>query len=144
MSRSSCKAEGMQLNVLSVADYLQLVSNGLITNETTLTGKPRAGAAMVARHAQRHPGHDRQPGRGLRDQQEVRGKPGPGGCGGAEGSAGHLDRSVEDATAGVTQTRRPGRICKHVLLDMGLLKQPLDLSQAFSNDFLPNRDKHRP
>jgi NitT/TauT family transport system substrate-binding protein len=40
-------AQGYPVNTLRVADYLQLVGNGLITNETTISQKPELVKAMV-------------------------------------------------------------------------------------------------
>jgi len=39
------RSEGYSLTELRVADYVQLASNGLITNEKTISEKPRSGQA---------------------------------------------------------------------------------------------------
>ena len=72
------RAQGYAVDVIPVADYVQLASNGLITNETTIAEQPGPGAAHGPGHPARHRRYRRQPGRGLRDQQEVRREAGPG------------------------------------------------------------------
>jgi NitT/TauT family transport system substrate-binding protein len=42
------KARGYDIQVLRVADYMELVSNGLVTNETTLAANPALAAALAA------------------------------------------------------------------------------------------------
>lgn len=130
------KAQGYALHELRVADYVQLASNGLITNEATLNEKPDLVRRMVEALL-----------KGLRDtlanpdeayeiskkyvenlaqadekiQKEV------------------LARSIE-----LWQAERLGysdprawQNMHETLLKMGLLKQPLDVSRAFTNQFVP-------
>ena len=55
------KAQGYEVDVIRVADYIQLVSNGLITNEKTAAENPELVQSDGSRHAKGHPGHDDQP-----------------------------------------------------------------------------------
>jgi NitT/TauT family transport system substrate-binding protein len=41
------EAQGMAVNVIRVADYVDLASNGMITNETTIAERPDLVRAMV-------------------------------------------------------------------------------------------------
>ena len=67
------EAEGYQLNEIRVADYVQLASNGIITNEATIKADP----GLVRRINDGVPagtgGHAGGPGGSLRHQHEVRG-----------------------------------------------------------------------
>jgi NitT/TauT family transport system substrate-binding protein len=129
-------SQGYEVDVLRVADYLQLVSNGLITNEKTLAENPDLVRRMV---------------RGmLRGIQDTAADP--------EGAYEISKKYVENlaqadpqAQMAVLKTsielyqREPWGASdpqawenmQQVLLDIGLLKEPLDLSRAFSNAYLP-------
>jgi len=119
-----------------VADYVSLASNGLITNEKTLSGNPRLVRAMVKAILQ-----------GVADtisDPEAA----------YNASLAYVDTLAQADTAAQTavlaatielwKTDRPGYSdpkawdnMQAVLLDMGLLTQSLDLSRAFTNDYLP-------
>jgi NitT/TauT family transport system substrate-binding protein len=130
------RAEGYNLNELRVADFIQLASNGLITNEKTMaenpdlvrrmvkaflqglsdtitdpTGAYETSKAFVANLAQLDPVVQRQ----------------------------KLVTSIELWKADRLGFSQPKawESMQAVLLDMGLLTQPLDLSKAFSNEFIP-------
>ena len=130
-------AQGVEFTEVRVADYLQLVSNGLITNEKTLQENPELVRGMVRALPQGHSGHARptrtRPTRSARNTWRTwprptrpsrsRSWPPPSSCG--------------RPTSRATPTRRPGRTCNDLLVDMGLLTEPQDLSKAFTNDFIP-------
>jgi NitT/TauT family transport system substrate-binding protein len=130
------QAQGYVLNQLRVAKYVQLASNGLLTNENTIAQHPDLVRAMVTALL-----------KGLADtiadpegayeislkyvenlaqadaavQREV------------------LNRSIE-----LWLAERPGysdpqawQNMQDTLLQMGLLTEPLDLNQAFTNEFVP-------
>ena len=127
---------GYEVDVIGVADYLSLVSNGLITNETVLSQNPELVRRMVraivrgvqstiadpeeayqitTRHVENLAQADQQA------QKEV------------------LRTSIDlyqQAPWGRSDPQAWENM-HQVLLDMGLLTQPLDLTQAYSNDFLP-------
>jgi NitT/TauT family transport system substrate-binding protein len=130
------RAQGYNLTELRVADYIQLASNGLITNEKTISENPDLVRRMVKAFL-----------RGLADTI-------------ADPAAAYetskiyvenlaqldavvqkqkLATSIEQWKADRLGYSQPKawESMQAVLLDMGLLTQPLDLSKAFSNDFLP-------
>jgi len=130
------RAQGYTLSELRVADYYNLAGNGLITNETTLTGKPDLVRRMVA--ALLHGISDT-----VADPQAA-----------YQTSLGYVDNLAQaDATiqkqvlATTIELWKADRLgysdpkawanMQAVLLDMGLLSQPLDLSKAFTNEFVP-------
>lgn len=133
------RAQGYEVSLLRVADYLPLVGNGLLTNEDTLKENPELVRRMV-----------RATYRGIADtladpdeayeiskkyvenlaqadarvQKEV------------------LKTSVElylsgaDARLGYSDPQAWQNM-QDVLLHMGLLSRPLELEAAYRNDFLP-------
>jgi NitT/TauT family transport system substrate-binding protein len=130
------RARGYSLTELRVADYVQLASNGLITNETMATANPALVRGMVAAFL-----------RGLSDtiadpasayQISL----------GYVNTLAQADSSVQKQVLATSielwKAPRLGESnssawdnMQAVLLDMGLLAQPLDLSKAFTNQFLP-------
>ncbi len=127
---------GYQVNTFGVADYLELVSNGLITNEATLQENPELVRKMV-----------RAILKGIEDTA-------------ADPDAAYaiatkyvdnlsqadqdIQKQVLAATIKLYQTDPWGysdpaawENMQTVMLDMGLLNAKQDLSQVFSNDYLP-------
>ena len=130
------RAQGYEVNEILVAEYLQLASNGLITNEKTLTENPELVRAMVDAFL-----------KGLADaildpdgayelskihvpnlaeadeavQKEVLARSI------ALWKAEHLGYSEAQAWENMQDT----------LLQMGLLEEALEIEQAFKNEFLP-------
>jgi len=130
------RAQGYHLNELRVADYVQLASNGLITNEKTAAGNPNLVRSVVA--ALLHGISDT-----IADPENA-----------YQISLGYVDtlaqanttvqKQVLATSIGLWKADRLGASnpaawvnMQTVLLDMGLLTQPLDLSKAFTNQFLP-------
>ena len=133
------RAEGYDLDVMTVSDYLSLVANGLITNEATIQKQPELVRAMVkattrgVEYAAQHPDEaydiclkyvenlaDLTPA-----EQEVQ-------------------KQVLQASIKLWQVDQPGytdpqawQNMEDLLLQMQLIKNPLDLSAAYSNEFLP-------
>jgi NitT/TauT family transport system substrate-binding protein len=129
-------SRGFPVNVVRVADYVHLASNGLITNEQTIAQHPDLVRAMVG--AILH---------GLRDvladpdqafeicKQYVSG---------LDQADQAVQRQVLEASIGFWKADRLGYSdpqswanMQQVLVSMGLVAEPLDLNRAFSNDFLP-------
>jgi len=131
------EAQGEVINLVRVSDHADLVSNGLVLSEALVEGQPERVRQIVAafdqalRYTIEHPDEAFEIAtgyvEGLDDpaiaatQQEV------------------LARSIE-----LWQAERLGESrlaawesMQAVLLEMGLLANPLDLAAAFTNDFLP-------
>lgn len=129
------KSEGYSVNVLRTADYIKLVSNGLITNETTIQNNPNLVKKMVAALV-----------KGLQD------------------TLSNPDEAYQISTKYVTDLKADDPVQKQVLtttldfmktdhvgysqeqawenmqsvlLEMGLITSKLDLSKAFTNQFVP-------
>ncbi len=130
------RAQGYDLTELRVADYVQLASNGLITNETTAAGNPDLVRGMVA--ALLHGLSDT-----IADPEAA-----------YQISLGYVETLAQADTAVQKQVLatsidlwKADRLgesnpaawenMQTVLLDVGLLTQPLDLSKAFTNEFIP-------
>ena len=130
------RAQGYELNEIRVADYVQLASNGLITNEKTIAENPDLVRRMVSvlvkglADTMANPDEAYQLSKkhipDLTDadqpvQMQV------------------LTRSIE-----LWKTDRVGysdprawENMHDLLLDMKLLAKPLDISKAFTNEFVP-------
>ena len=130
------RSRGIDVDVIRVADVLKLVGNGLITNEATLKDNPELVQRMV--RATLH---------GIQDTindpdaaYEV--------CKKYVENLAQADQKVQQeilkTTSALWVTDRLGysdpqawQNMQQVLLDMGLLTAPLDLTQAFTNRFVP-------
>lgn len=130
------EAMGYELDVLRVADYLQLVSNGLITNEQTLKDNPDLVRRMVKATLQGIADTIEDPEAAYQISKKY-----------VENLA-QADESVQKkvlaGSIDLYQTAPLGysdpqawKNMQDVLLEMELLKEPLDTDQAFTNEYLP-------
>jgi len=130
------QAKGYDVNLLSVADYIQLVSNGMITNEKTLKETPGLVKSMVAATLQgitytsAHPDEAYQISKKYVEnlsktdpvvQQQI---------------LATTIRQWQLDPAGYSDPQAWNNM-QDILLKMGLLKKSLDINQAFSNAYLP-------
>ena len=129
------RAQGYEINVIRVADYSQLAGNGIITNETVIAENPE----MVRRFV----------GAAIRGLEDVLADPEEAYtiCEKYVEGLTEADRSVQMEvlnlsidfwradTLGFTQATAWENM-QAVLLDMGLLTEPLDLDAAYTNDFI--------
>jgi NitT/TauT family transport system substrate-binding protein len=130
------RTQGYNLTELRVANYLQLASNGLITNEKAAAGNPDLVRGMVA--ALLHGLSDT-----IADPETA-----------YQSSLAYVENLAQADTTVQKQVLstsidlwKADQLGKSnpaawenmqtVLLDMGLLTKPLDLSKAFTNQFLP-------
>jgi NitT/TauT family transport system substrate-binding protein len=130
------RAQGFDLTELRVADIIQLASNGLITNEKTISEKPDLVRRMVKAFLLGLADTIADPAAAYETSKVY-----------VENLA-QLDPVVQKqklATSielwkadrlGASQPKA-WESMQTVLLDMGLLTQPLDLSKAFTNKYLP-------
>jgi NitT/TauT family transport system substrate-binding protein len=129
-------AQGMPMNVILVADYVHLASNGLITSEQVLQENPQLVRAMVEASLRGIEDAIADPAEALETSKAY-----------VEGLAeADLDvqRQVLEASIGFWEADRPGysepqawENMQEVLLAMGLLETALDLEAAYSNEFIP-------
>lgn len=130
------EAEGYDVNVLHVADYVELAANGVLTNERMLAEHPEQVRAFV-----------RALLRGLADTIadaeaafEISKKYVDGlDALDKDTQMAVLTLSIESWQADPLGYSSPEawQNMHSVLLEMGLITQPLDLDAAFSNDYLP-------
>lgn len=128
---------GYSINTLRVSDYLQLVSNGLITNETTLTQNPDLVRRMVQATL-----------RGMQDAlnnpdeaYEISKKY-------VENLAQADEKMQKQVLATSMEFWKSSRLgysnpeawknMEQILLDMKLLQKSLELDKVYSNNYLPS------
>ena len=133
------EARGHPVNLIRVADYVSLASNGLLTNEATLSENPELVRRMVRAT--------------LRGIEDTIADPTAAfeickiyveGLDQLSAADQALQRRILDASIEFWKTDRPGYSdpqawlnMQELLLGMGLLAEPLDLAAAFSNEYLP-------
>lgn len=130
------RSQGYQVDVIAVADYLQLVANGLVTNEQTLSDHPEwvknfntailKGITDAAENPDEAYEISKKYVENLEEADEV------------------LQKEILAESITLWQTERPGysnpagwENMQAVLLEMGLMETSLNLEEAFTNDFLP-------
>lgn len=131
------EAAGEDVVLLRVSDYADLVSNGLITSETVIEEQPELVRAMAAAMAESITYTTEHPDEAFEiSQKYVEGLDNPD----TEDSAREvLARSTalwQGDTTGYTDPQSWAAM-QDILLQVGLLNAPLDLEQAYTNEFLP-------
>jgi NitT/TauT family transport system substrate-binding protein len=129
------RSEGYELNVIRVSDYVQLASNGLITSERTITERPDLVRSMVG--AVFH---------GLRDtiaDPEAAYQISADYVEGLSAADRQVQMGVLETSIGFWHSDQLGvskpeawQNMQNVLLDMDLLSQPMDVTDAYSNAFV--------
>jgi len=130
------RAEGFQVDVLKVSDYLPLVGNGLITNQKTIDEHPELVRAMVKatlagiEYTITHPDEAFQICKKYVENLAAADQ--------------NLQREVLAASIELWKTDKLGYSSmdawvnmNSLLVNMKLLKQPLEIASMFSNEFLP-------
>jgi NitT/TauT family transport system substrate-binding protein len=126
---------GYQVNVVSVADYSHLVANGLITNEETIRENPDLIRRMIAATIRGIKYTITHPADAYEDCEDyIEGLP---------AKDEHLRIAEIERYASLYQVDPFGysytsawENMQTVLMKMGLLTEELDLSAAFTNDFI--------
>jgi NitT/TauT family transport system substrate-binding protein len=130
------RAQGIAVTEIHVADYAQLAANGLLASEKVIAEDPELVRAFIGAFL-----------KGLEDTLEnpdeafELSKP-------YIPNFAELDEQVQKQVLTISieqwQTERPGfsdpqawENMQDVLLDMGLISEELDLSKAFTNEFIP-------
>lgn len=129
---------GTPVNVIYVADYVQLASNGLATNEQTIKDRPEFVRGMIAAMLKGMADTMNDPDAAVEIAKKYVESL-------AQGDPATLAtaRKVLVASIGMWETANPGHSDKArwetthaILLDMGLITSPLDVEQAFTNEFV--------
>jgi NitT/TauT family transport system substrate-binding protein len=129
------KALGVDINVMRVADYVQLASNGLVSNESTITQNPAMVQQMV--QAVLHGIADTidNPDAAFEISKKY--------VEGLDKVDVNVQKEILATSIEFWKTKMPGvaksqawQNMQNVLLDMQLLSKPLDLTQAYTNDFV--------
>ena len=130
------RSQGYEVNVIAVADYLKLVANGLVTNEQTIQEHP----GQVERFNQALLKGITDAAEDPEEAYEISKKY----VENLEEADEALQKEILAESIKLWQVDRPGysdptgwENMQNVLLDMGLLEAPLNLEEAFTNDFLP-------
>jgi NitT/TauT family transport system substrate-binding protein len=130
------RAQGYDLNEIRVADYLQLASNGLITNEKTIAENPKLVRGMVKALLQGLAYTIANP-----DEAYTLSKAYIPNLTNADAT---VQKEVLARSIDLWKADRLGfsnaqawQNMQDTLLKMGLLKEPLDLTKAFTNEFVP-------
>jgi NitT/TauT family transport system substrate-binding protein len=128
-------AQGYKVDVLRVADYVPLASNGLLTNEKTITEKPELIRKMVQAILRGVAFSLNSPNETFEICKKY--------VEGLDQTNQDVQKKVFMATLEFWKTDKPGyskpeswENMQKVLLDMGMLKQPLELDKAYSNAFI--------
>jgi len=128
------EAQGYPVNVLAVSDAIQLVSNGLITNEETIKNDPELVKKMVSAISKGIADTVKDPDNAYQISEKY-----------VENLA-QADTAVQKKVLEVSiqlwQQNPPGYSdpkawdnMQDVMLNMGLYTQAINLSQAFTNEF---------
>ena len=129
------KAQGYEVNVIPVADYVQLAANGLITNETTIRDNPEIVRKMVQAIIKGINDTVADPAAAYEISKKY-----------VENLA-QADEKIQKEVLATSVTfwkaATPGQSdqkawenMQQVLLDMGLLSKAVELTKAFNNDFI--------
>jgi NitT/TauT family transport system substrate-binding protein len=129
-------AQGLPVNVIRVADYVHLASNGLITNEKTIAENPDLIRRMV--DATLHGIQD------TIDDPEAAYEIAKDYVEGLEAADRSVLLGVLKASTEFWMTERPGfsdtdawENMQDILLEMGMLEGEQDIPEAFTNEFIP-------
>ena len=128
--------QGYEVDVIHVADYMPLVSNGLVTNDETIQANPESVQAFIKALLQGIADTIEDPDEAYEISKNY-----------VENLADadtDLQKEILAASIDLWQTNQLGYSepagwinMQKVLLDMALLSEPLNLEELFTNDLLP-------
>jgi NitT/TauT family transport system substrate-binding protein len=136
------RAAGIDVNVIDVSDYVSIVANGIVTNETTIKEKPELIRGLV--RALLRGTQDALADPDLAFQVSTRFVEGLG----TNPKNDAIQKQVLAATIKLWQDGPLGQsdtatwdTTQEILLNMGLLKQKIDDTQLFTNQFVEEATK---
>ena len=128
------QSKGTDVNVMPVSIYLQQVSNGIITNEETLKNNPDLVKRMVQATLKGIVEAAANPNAAFETSKKY--------VDNLDKAAPVVQKKILTSTISMWQVQNPGfsdpqawQNMQTILLKMNLLKQPLDLSKAYTNQF---------
>jgi NitT/TauT family transport system substrate-binding protein len=132
------EAQGNPVDVIRVADYVSLSSNGLLTNETTITENPELVRSMVQAVLRSIAYTLDNPDEAYEICKNY--------IEGLDQADQEVQKAILAATIEFWKTDRMGyskpeawENMQSVLLDMGMLAEPLELQKAYTNDFIAKK-----
>jgi NitT/TauT family transport system substrate-binding protein len=132
------EAQGYQVDVLRVADYVLLASNGLLSNEKTIAENPELISKLVQATLKGVAFSLNSPNEAFEICKKY--------VEGLDQTNQEVQKEVFLATLEFWKTDKPGysepeawENMQKVLLDMGMLTQPLELNKAYSNAFIGSK-----
>lgn len=133
---ATLRSQGYDVDVVRVLDYLDLVSNGLVTNEETIEDNPEMVSAFVNALLQGISYAAENPDEAYEISKDY--------IENLAESDTDLQKDILAGSIELWQTDQPGYSepeswvnMQDVLLDMGMLEEALDLDEAYTNDFIP-------
>jgi NitT/TauT family transport system substrate-binding protein len=130
------RAQGIAVTEIRVADYAQLAANGILASEKVIEENPVLVNAFIEAFLKGLGDTMANPDEAFTISEAYIPNF-------SELDAG-VQRQVLDTSIEQWKTDRPGysdpkawENMQNVLLDMGLISEPLDLSKAFTNEFIP-------
>jgi len=130
------KAQGYDLDMIRVADHVHLASNGMISNESTIAHNPDLVQRMVQAVLKGIADTLTDPEQAFEICKKY--------IEGLDQVDQDVQRAILDASIEFWRADTPGisdqeawENMQSVLLDMGMMDQALDLSAAYTNEFIP-------
>ncbi|MFO7663641.1 MAG: ABC transporter substrate-binding protein [Chloroflexota bacterium] len=130
------RSKGYEVNVIRVADYLELVSNGLVTNEETLKNDPGMVRSFISALLMGISDTIADPNEAYEISKKY--------VENLEDADSDLQHAILSESIRLWETDHIGfsdpsgwENMQEVLLEMGLINQPINLEEAFTNDLLP-------
>lgn len=132
-------AQGYTVNVMRVSDYVPLVANGLITSETTIQEDPQLVEKMIRAILKGISETARDPDEAFEICKKY--------VDNLEQADQAVQKQVLSNSVALWQTTHPGfsepqswENMNTLLVQMGLIQQPVDLQKAYTNQFIPPQD----
>lgn len=129
------RAQGYALDEIRVADYVQLASNGLLTNEATIAENPDLVRRMVRAFVRGIAAAIEDPDTAYEICKKY--------VEGLDRADERVQMEILTASIAIWQSERIGysdpqawENMQQVLLEMSLVETPLDLTKAFTNEFI--------
>jgi NitT/TauT family transport system substrate-binding protein len=129
------EAQGYDIDLIRVADYVQLTSNGLISNEATIASNPDLVRRMVEALQKGVADTLANPEEAFEISKKF--------VENLDQADQTIQKKVLSASLPFWRTDRLGysdpqawENMQDILLDMGLLSQPLDLNRAYTNEYI--------